>query len=193
MIRMMKKNKLFFSFLFLSLLFFLISIFLTALIPNNIQSEINHNIQNFLSNKSYFNTHQSFFISIIHHSLPLIVLWLLGISVIGIGVILIFFLLKILLFSWNCVFLFSHLTISNFIFIFLYLLVPFLYLILLFFLSYYSMSYSLLLIRCLILKKSFSLHSITFNYLKILFLFLFIVFLLSLFELYFIPIIISIF
>lgn len=163
MISFIKKNKIFSFLLILSIFLFLLSLFITSIFPESIKSEINDYTNNFLVNKSFEKTY-SFFPICFDHLLPISIVWLLGISVIGIILVIAFLFLKIILFSWNFVFLFSHVNSSNFVFIMCYLLPSFFYLIILFFASFYSISYSFLLIRFLFQKNEISFHNITHNY-----------------------------
>lgn len=196
MIRFLKQNKTFSFLLLITIITFISSIFLTIIIDSSIKNDIHQNVVSILKNRSiqkdiFLNS--SFFHYFYQNASFVLLFWFLGISIIGIPIILFFYLLKILLFSWNCFFLISHFSISHLLFIILYLCSSFIVLLILFFIAYYAISYSNILFHLLFLKRNVPIYDITKNYLKILFFSLFCSMIFSLIEYFLFPKIIDFF
>ena len=185
-----RKNRILFFLVIITIVSFIGSIFLTGIIDNTTKKDIHTNIIKILDSKDIQNkllTKNTFFVSFSRNISVIILIWLLGISVIGIPVILVFYIFKVLLLAWNIFFLISHFSWSNFGFILLYLSASIIFLIILFILCYYAISYSLILINLLCKKRESSIHYITERYIKILLICFILSLFLSLIEGYFIP------
>lgn len=190
MISFFKKNKLFSFLLVLTIITFIGSIFLTAIIDNDTKLEIHNNVISILHDKSIQKkmlTNDNFFTIFYKNVTIIIFIWLLGISIIGIPIILFFYLIKVLLLGWNVYFLFSHFDFSNCAFIIIYLFSPILFLLILFLLSYYAISYSTILFKLVFKRREFSIYKITRRYIKILIMGSIVALILSLFNFYFVP------
>lgn len=190
MIHFIKHNKVFSFLLIITIICFIGSIFLTSVIDDNTKKEIHNNVISILSSKNIQKkmlTKDNFFITFYMNTFTIILIWLLGISIIGIPIILFFYLIKVLLLAWNIFFLFNHFTLSNSMFIFLYLSSSIFFILILFLLCYYAISYSIILIKLLFRKNNFSIKIITKRYIKILLIMIILSLIISLFEVYVLP------
>lgn len=162
MISYFKKNKLlsilifitFISFILGILFFFLIDQSYKEIISNNIELLLQNkliDIKPFVSNKLF----SHFFI------------WIIGISVIGFIIILILYLYKSFLFSFELISLVFNLNRNNIIKIIAYLFPNLLFLSIMFILCYYSARYSILLFSCLFGGKKYNLHLMMKKYVKV--------------------------
>lgn len=190
MLKTIKKNKVFSILLIISLVVFLLSFFLTSLIDNNIKKELSKKILNIYQiqdNQVKFLTNKSLLSKLLQNSGLIIINWLLGISLIGIPIILFLYFLKLLLFSWNCYFLLANINIKVIPFVTLYIFSTFFNIVLLFLVSYYAITYSIILFKTIILKKNYLLNNITKNYSKILIIIVLISLICTTIEYYILP------
>ena len=170
MIRFMKKNKIFSLIIIITLITIISSIMILSLLDNEVKKEISNKALQIMQNKTIQKRiiEKQTLQSILCQNIFLIIMfWILGISMIGIPIILFFYILKILLLTWNIIFLIKYIHWNNIKFILLYLIPDFINNILLLITAYYSISYSILLIKLLFFKKKYPIHQITKNYLKI--------------------------
>lgn len=190
MINRIKRNKLFVILLISTLVVFLLALFLTSVIDSETKKEIHRrviSIYNSRDKQLEMLTKHSIQIVLFQNTGLLFIIWLLGISIVGIPLILIIYFFKVLLLAWNCYFLLIHIKMYAIPFFILYLLSSFIFSILSFIAVYYAVSYSIILFRTLFFKKHYSLQKITTNYIKILLITILISILFSFFEVYIIP------
>ena len=187
--KQLKKNKLFLILVIITLLTILISIFIGATLDKSIKEEITNNIitlKNSIKTSKISNL--SIFTKTISNNLIISsIIWLLGISIIGIPIVLGIYLFKILILSLEIIFFIINIKYTNIFFIIIYLIPSILNIILYFILLYYSINYSLILIKVLFLKKEYKLKLITKRYIKIYITILISMFIVSLIEILALP------
>lgn len=159
----MKRNKLLFILLFLTFIVFILGILFYFLLDINYKDIISSNIDLLFQNKLI--DFKSFFFNKLFSN---VFIWIMGISVIGFIVILILYLYKGFIFSFEVVSLLFNLNKNNFLMIIAYILPNFIFLIIMFILCYYSVSYSLFLFGFLFRNKKYNITIITRKYIKIL-------------------------
>jgi len=184
-----KKNKLLKILLIITILTVLISIYLTATIDKSVKEEITNNIitlKNTLKTSKVSNL-GIFTKTLSNNLITTSIIWLLGISIIGIPIVLGIYLFKVLLLSLEIIFFIINIKYTNIFFIIIYLLPSILNIFLYFILLYYSINYSIILIKVIFLKKDYKLKLITKRYIKILIFVLISMFISSLIEILLIP------
>ena len=165
----LKKNKLLKILIIITVIILFISIYLSAILDKTTKEEITNNIITLKNNiKTSKISNLSIFTKTLSNNLILTsTVWLLGISIIGIPIVLGIYLFKVLILSLELIFFIINIKYTNIFFIILYLLPSILNILLYFILLYYSINYSLILIKVLFLKKEYKLKLITKRYIKI--------------------------
>ena len=164
----------------------LIGILIPILIPNNTKEEITNNIiiwQDNIKNQSNNNLKNT----ILKNESFIITIWLLGISIIGIPIILLIYLSKLLVCVLELIFLIINIKKVSLILIPFYILPKIMILLVSFILIYQSLNFSLLLTKQLFLKRNIPIKEETKKYLKIGLIIALIILLLSIIEEYLIP------
>ena len=164
----------------------LIGILIPILIPNNTKEEITNNIiiwQENIKNQSNNNLKNT----ILKNESFIITIWLLGISIIGIPIILLIYLSKLLVCVLELLFLIINIKKVSLILIPFYILPKIMILLVSFILIYQSLNFSLLLTKQLFLKRNIPIKEETKKYLKIGLIIALIILLLSIIEEYLIP------
>ena len=168
MIKFIKKNKLFSFVLFLTITTIIIGLLLPSILDDSITKEINNNLNIYLNSikGSKLVYHELLKSNIINNLLFILIIWLMGISIIGIPIIIFLYINKVLIYGLEIVFLIKGNT--NIIFILLYIFPKTINLFIIFILIYYALNFSIILIKTLILNKKYNLKSIMMRYLKVL-------------------------
>jgi len=170
MISFLKKNKIFSILLFLTLITSIIGLFIPALLKDDDKKIVIENIE-FLEKQI-----QTGSLSMERGSEVIVenifttgLIWALGISIIGIPIIIFLYLSKVLLLSTELSFLLTTIKGFHSLWIPIYYFPMFLQMFLLFLLVYYAVNYSLFFIKVLFLKQECStIRPVTIKYLKIL-------------------------
>ena len=157
-----KNNKVLFFLLLLSILLFVLGFCFHAILDDENKILINHNVIKELTNPSSLKS------ILLTNSLLLVTIWVLGISIIGIIIIIFLYSFKIFLFSFEFCSYLVTLKINNFFGIILLFLPTIFFLLLLFLQTFYSIQYSISLFQYLFLKKNKNIPFITKRYLKLL-------------------------
>ena len=161
----------------------LIGILIPILIPNNTKEEITNNIiiwQDNIKNQSNNNIKNT----ILKNESFIITIWLLGISIIGIPIILLIYLSKLLVCVLELIFLIINIKKVSLILIPFYIIPKIMILLVSFILIYQSLNFSLLLTKQLFLKRNILIKEETKKYLKIGLIITIIILLLSIIEEY---------
>ena len=182
MISYIKRNKFLSFFVLLTITSFISGIFFYAFIDNNTKNVISNNI-NLLINNKLLKFNNLYLNNICITTL----IWLLGISVIGIFIVIPLFLFKVFLFSFEFISLISNLGLKNIFLILLYLFPNFMIVLICFIICFYSGSYSLYLVRHLFKNINYNMSSITKKYIYIYFISIIIVLFSCLLESVIIP------
>ena len=167
----------------------LIGLLLPSLLPDDIKKEvldnilklengiINNTLSTSISTKTIFIENLSF----------LFLFWILGISIIGIPIILFLYISKVVVASMEFCFLMINLSKIHIGWIPFYFFPSILNLFIYFILVYYALNYSILLIKLLFFKKEYNMKIITKRYLKVLLFCLILILLSTLLETLLIP------
>lgn len=184
----MKKNKILLLLVLLSIIIIIIGIFIPALLPNKVNKEINSNIKNLLiqikEHKKIINTP---YITFIGNIITTLIIWSLGISIIGIPIIIFYYSIKSLYLSVEIILLLKNISQCNILFILIYSIFSIINILILFILVYYACNYSIILIKTLFMKKEYKIKKITYNYFKILIIVLIITTIYSITEIFILP------
>lgn len=169
MISFLKRNKLFTSLLLITVIILLIGILLPGVIDKSIKDNISNNIIKMISDlkTNRVGVLTNFKNTLFSNYSNIIIIWLLGISIIGIPIILFLYIMKVLLLGLELTFLLINIKSYSIIFIIIYLIPIIFNILVLFFLVYYSLTYSIILIRLLFFKKEYNLKLINRRYIKI--------------------------
>lgn len=184
-----KKNKLLKILIVITIITVITSIYLSATLDKAVKEEITNNIialKNTIKTSKITNLN-TLIKSLSNNLITASFIWLLGISIIGIPVVLGIYLFKVLLLILEIIFFIINIKYTNIFFILIYLLPNILNILIYFILIYYSINYSLILIKVLFLKKEYKLKQITKRYIKILFFILLCIFITNLIEILLIP------
>lgn len=186
------KNKILLTTIIITIISIIIGIIISAIIDDTAKKTIITNVNNTITNFINYKIQTKELINkSLSSNLIIIIIWILGISIIGIPINLALYSSKILTLTIEIIYLLKSTTINNIPFIIIYLIPKLLSAGLLFVLLYYSLNYSILIIKLISKNKEYNLNKITKKYLKILIIFIFINTLLSIFSFYVVPKIIS--
>ena len=158
MIRFLKRNKIFSILLILTFISLLIGVFFYAKLDINSREVVFSNIHNLLNTKIKITDY------LIKDLIPLIIIWILGISIIGIILVPLIYCYYVFIFVFDTCAMISCFGPSSIISILIYMLPTLILLISLFFLSFYSICFSTYIFRYIFMHKSFSFSSIIKRY-----------------------------
>ena len=169
MIKYFKKNKTMTLLVIMTVVIFIIGLLLPSIINNNIEKEINNNLNSFIQaiKNSKLNYISLFKDMITNKLLLIVIIILLGVSVVGIPIIILLYASKVLIGGLELSFLIQNIHSYNLLFIIVYLLPKLFDLLLLGLLIYYALNFSIFMIRILFINKQINISKITFKYIKI--------------------------
>lgn len=169
MIKYFKKNKTMTLLVIMTVVIFIIGLLLPSIINNNIEKEINNNLNSFIQaiKNSKLNYISLFKDMITNKLLLIVIIILLGVSVVGIPMIILLYASKVLIGGLELSFLIQNIRSYNLLFIIVYLLPKLFELLLLGLLIYYALNFSIFMIRILFINKQINVSKITFKYIKI--------------------------
>lgn len=169
MIKYFKKNKTMTLLVLMTVVIFIIGLLLPSIINNNIEKEINNNLNSFIQaiKNSKLNYISLFRDMITNKLLLIVIIILLGVSVVGIPIIILLYASKVLIGGLELSFLIQNIRSYNLLFIIVYLLPKLFDLLLLGLLIYYALNFSIFMIRILFINKQINVSKITFKYIKI--------------------------
>ena len=161
------QKKLYILLIGLALISFIIGVLFIIVISNDNKLMIKDNLNNYFSN--YNSSISLFFKTLFNYFIYIIVIWLLGISIIGIPIILFIYLFKFFVFGFSLSNIINSFGLKG-ILISLLDLFPhkFTFLIVLLVVTFYSLSFSIKLIKNLFFRKVINLKEAMKKYFKIL-------------------------
>lgn len=168
MIKLIKKNKILLLLIILTIISFIIGFVFNLNLSLENKHIVSNNINNFFDNST--NIIKSFFLN---QFVSNTVIWLFGISIIGIFIVIILYSMKVFIYSFELCSLFSSLGVKHLLGILLYYIPSTIMIIFSFFITYYSILLSSYLFRFLFLKTKFSFNYIIKKYILIFIFFLF--------------------
>ena len=184
--QIIKRRKLLTILILITIIVILIGIFLPALLNNDIKQEISNNIINLIDSLKN-NPKGNIYKTLTNNILSMTLIWTLGISIIGIPIVIIYYLTKLLTYTLEIIFLIINHKLISILFIPIYSIPYIINIIIYFILTYYSIAFSLILIKHLKKKKSYNIKEITKKYIKLYFILLIGIIMNSLIEIYVIP------
>jgi len=161
--KFIKENKLLVFLLIITLFSLISGILFHATLNEEDKLLITNNINNLLKESK-----ESFIKNIFNINILSLTIWILGISIIGIILVIIIYCFKCFIFSFELISFIATLKLNKIIFIILYLLPKTINIILLFYLSYFSIYYSICLFQFIFKNKAINFKNITKKYIKIL-------------------------
>jgi uncharacterized membrane protein SpoIIM required for sporulation len=188
-LKFIKNNKIFSILIFIGIFTFIIGILINSLLNKDTLSEISNNINSLISNYKSIDTYNlNLFRKTLFNNLFItLIIWLFGISIIGIFIILFIYIFKVFIMGLEFISLFSNLGFSKIIFIILYLIPQFICIFNIFILSFYAISFSLFLTKLIFKRGQFNIKYIRKRYINILIISLFISIFSSIIEVFLIP------
>ena len=192
-IKINSKNFIIFLFSFCITAFVIGIIFYLSI--NNITKEIiNSNIDSYFTIKNNYNFVHLFINSFKNNFSNLFVVWLVGISIIGIPLIFIILFSEFFSIGFSVAAIINNYKIGSILGIFTYLFPSkLLYLFILFILSFFSLKFSYKLIQLIFFKKDISINSYFKKYIKLLIYITILLIIVSIFDIYVTPFLIKIF
>ena len=174
MIKFIKNNKLFSFMIFISVIVFLCGVITCSIFDNNTKNMITENINNLILNikDKSISTFTNFFKCFSNNILYSFIIWIFGISIFGLVFSIFLYVIKLFLFSIELISLFVNIKITGFLFNLIYIIPDIISIILLFIVTYYSISYSVVLFKFLFRKCNYSLKNITKRYYLYIFFFI---------------------
>lgn len=192
-IQRIKQNKTLTILLIILIISLVLGIFYITRLTNSNKNLISKDITNYLNSveKQNINTTPIYIKTIASNTTTNIIIWLLGISLIGIPITLILFIFK----SFSTTFTFTSLIYNygfkGILLAIIYIIPHIINLFIIFILTYYSLSFSIMLFNYLFRKKEYNRRLIVKRYFKILLISLVITILTTSIEIYLIPYIIK--
>ncbi len=181
-----KKNKIFIIISLLTIIAFILGILYISIISKENQKLVVDSITNFFTNKG-LDIKSLIFKTLTTNMINCLLIWLLGISIIGIPFVLILLIYNSFVLGFTISSLIYTLKIKNIFKIFIFIIPNIINIFIIFILVYYSISFNIMLFNYLFKKKEYNRKIIVNRYLKILILAI-IVFIISTFlEAYLIP------
>jgi len=167
MLKFIKKNKTLFILILLTVIASISGSLFNAFLDTETKKEIANNINQMMSTLSQTTDLKMIVNTFLSNFSLISLIWLLGISIIGIPIILFLYLLKVFILFFETISLISNLGLTKFLFIILYILPSLINIIIYFFLVYYSLNFSRYLIKIIFLKRDYNFKIITKRYTKI--------------------------
>lgn len=182
MIQLFKRNKLLTIMLIMSFISFLFGFFLNLFLDDSYKKIIGDNIELLVNNKLIIPR------NIIVNNIALVFsIWCLGISIIGILVIIPLYLFKVFVFAFEANSLFVILGFKNILLIVVYLLPELINIFIYFIISYYASYFSFYLIKHLFYNSNYNMRKITRRFLYVLLLSLLLIIISSVLEMFILP------
>ena len=189
LLKKLKTKKVFIIIFIVTLLAFIIGILLVSIESKNNKELITTSLTTFFNNikENKLNTQTLLYKSITNNLITNIIVWLLGISIIGIPIVLIILGFKSLTIGFTISSILYTYKLNGIIKVIIYIFPNLINLFVLFVLTYYSVNFSLMLFNYLFRKKEYNKKLIVNRYLKLLILSLLIAILSSVIESFILP------
>ena len=181
------KNKLLFKLLITTTISIILGLLYTAILSKTDREFIKESMDTFFNNLDKLNYLDAFKNCIISNSVFIIIIWFLGISIIGIPVIIIILILKSFILGFTISSILYFYKFKGIIIAILYIIRLIINLFITIYLSYYGIKFSKNLIGLLFFKKNISSNNIMKKYIKILLISFIIILISSIIEIYIIP------
>ena len=189
MIRFIKNNKLLSVIILLNILLLITSIIISSNINKETTEIINNNIIKLINEykNNNISSINNYFKTLFKNTSLITIIWLLGISVIGIPISTLIYSYKAILSLLELIILLKNIKTIGISFILVYTPIILINIFVLFILLYYSIMYSYILIRFLINKGNYNIKKITKKYIIIYIISTFIIIISSTLEIFILP------
>ena len=189
MIRLFKKNKILFILCISTILCFIGGILFNNFIDIETKNIINNNIINLIDNlnNDKISNFSNFFNLFFSSGIIIFIIWIFGISIIGILFVFGIYLFKVFICSFELISLVVNLKLNNFLYIIIYFIPSIFNIFIFLFTTYYSLSLSFMLFKHLFIDKSINIKKLFLNYLRVFLIALFLSFISSILEILIIP------
>lgn len=189
LLKKLKTKKVFIIIFIVTLLAFIIGILLVSIESKDNKELITTSLTTFFNNikENKLNTQTLLYKSITNNLIINIIVWLLGISIIGLPIVLIILVFKSLTIGFTISSILYTYKLNGLIKVIIYIIPNIINLFVLFVLTYYSINFSLMLFNYLFRKKEYNKKLIVNRYLKLLILSLLISILTSVIETFIVP------
>lgn len=181
------KNKLLLKLIIISLISIILGILYLSIISKSNMNLVKDNLDNFFNNLKKLNYYIGIKNSLSSNLIYVIVIWLFGISIIGIPLIILMIIMKSFILGFTISSIIYFYGLKGIYISFIYIIPLIINLLLLIFLSYYGIIFSKNLIKLLFLKKEINFKNIMKRYIKLLIFSLIITIVSSSIEIYIIP------
>lgn len=168
MIKRLKQNKLLFRLLIISIIFIIIGILFLAVTSKTNKLLIKDNLNTYFTSLNKLNYSKGFINSIVNNYFYLIIIWILGISIIGIPIAIFILILKSFILGYTISSIIYFYGLKGIFISIIYIIPLVINLIIIYILCYFAINFSKSLNKMLFLKKNISLRFLVKNYLKIL-------------------------
>ena len=187
--RLFNKNRILFILIVSTIVCFISGILFHSIIDLDSKSIVNNNILNLIEslNKDSISNLSNFNSLFFSNGLITFIIWVFGISIIGILLVYVLYLFKIFIYAFEFVSLFSYLKLNNILYIFIFYIPNIISMFILLFISYYSLSFSFRVFKHLFIDKSINIRKLFIGYLRVFFIALFLFFINSIIEIFIIP------
>lgn len=188
-LKTIKNNKLLFTLILIMIIFLIIGVLYPAILSSNnkelIKSSLN---QFFLSiSKDKLNYLSALITSLSNNIIITLIIWLLGISIIGIPLIMLIFIFKSFILGFSISSIITVYKLRGVLFAIIYIIPLVINLMISYILCYYAISFSIMIFNYLFRKKEYNRKVIVKRYIKILIFSIIIFILSSLLEVFIIP------
>ena len=176
-----KQKKIYYILIGLAIIGIIFGLLFIFLISNENKSLLNTRIKDFFDND--IDIFKNFFKCLFNNLILILIVWILGISIIGIPLILIILFLKSFIFGFSISSLISTFGVNGLLISLFHIVISkSIYLIILILMSFYSISFSIKLLKSFFTKKSVDFKESIRKYIKVLLLSLVVCFIISIYE-----------
>ena len=167
--KLFKKNRILFILVVSTVICFILGILFYSLIDLESKSIVNNNILNLIEslNKDEVSKFSNFYSLFLSSSLIIFIIWIFGISIVGLLLVYVLYLFKVFIYAFEFVSLLSNLKLNNILYILIYFIPNIINIFILLFITYYSLSFSIRVFKHLFIDKSINIKKLFMSYLRV--------------------------
>lgn len=181
------KNKLLFKLLIITIISILLGLLYMAIISKTDRSIVKTSLNTFFKSLDKLNYKSAFINCLTSNTIYTILIWLLGISILGIPIIIIILILKSFTLGFTISSILYFYKLKGLIIAIIYIVPLLINLFSIIYLSYYAVMFSKNLVALLFFKKTINFHNVMRRYLKILLTCVIFILISSIIEIYLVP------
>ena len=188
-LKTIKNNKLLFTLILIMIIFLIIGVLYPAILSSNNKELIKSSLNQFFLSISKDKLHylSALITSLSNNIIITLIIWLLGISIIGIPLIMLIFIFKSFILGFSISSIITVYKLRGVLFAIIYIIPLVINLMISYILCYYAISFSIMIFNYLFRKKEYNRKAIVKRYIKILIFSIIIFILSSLIEVFIIP------